>query len=72
MLAIVAVFRPKVFFPPTIHVLVIESPAAVPPEHLVLDALEATLLRLKANVAYALKRPGLGPLLRDWLREVSR
>jgi UTP--glucose-1-phosphate uridylyltransferase len=27
---------------------------------------------LKANVAYALKRPDLGPQLRDWLREVIR
>jgi UTP--glucose-1-phosphate uridylyltransferase len=27
---------------------------------------------LKANVAYALKRPDLAPQLRDWLREVSR
>jgi len=27
---------------------------------------------LKANVAYALKRPDLGPQLRDWLREVVR
>jgi UTP--glucose-1-phosphate uridylyltransferase len=27
---------------------------------------------LKANVAYALKRPDLGPQLRDWLREVAR
>ncbi|HEX9243153.1 MAG TPA: UTP--glucose-1-phosphate uridylyltransferase GalU [Anaeromyxobacter sp.] len=27
---------------------------------------------LKANVAYALKRPDLGPQLRDWLREVAK
>ncbi len=27
---------------------------------------------LKANVAYALKRPELGPQLREWLREVAR
>jgi UTP--glucose-1-phosphate uridylyltransferase len=27
---------------------------------------------LKANVAYALKRPDLGPQLRDWLREVVK
>jgi UTP--glucose-1-phosphate uridylyltransferase len=27
---------------------------------------------VKANVAYALKRPDLGPQLRDWLREVVK
>ena len=27
---------------------------------------------LKANVAFALKRPDLAPQLRDWLREVTR
>jgi UTP--glucose-1-phosphate uridylyltransferase len=27
---------------------------------------------LKANVAFALRRPDLGPQLRDWLREVVK